>query len=519
MIVDAMARVPSARMVSRSLPLRTAAIGLAVVFVAATLSGCGSLAAPQPTQGSATSNSTPTHTPTPTAVQTYSTPTPGHTGSFGEGCPDGASMLPGATCPPSQPPQIVPQPTSAHYGETVDVDELVCVSCPTGNLRDRVSEVAADAGLALADSAEADRPQARLTLKIGVAGLPAQGYRLAITRSKGVGADVTIQARDEAGGYYGLLSIAQLIVAAGGTARIRTATVEDHPSFLRRGLILTADPLERVRFGVEYKLNFLYKRIQPNEPGMTELVAYCRSHYVTFMSLVGYRDYLTATPRADVEAVLADQYDLGIRSFSLNFDDIWSGDPAALAASQAGAFNDFYAYLRSLDPTVEVAITTGAYTGLPDKLSPAARTYLTLMKSKLPADVLVFWTGDGGAFGITAAGAQAYSTFVGHKIGLWDNDGIRFIDGRLPLSGREADLATVISTYMANMADDKAWTGSNGQFALLTELMYGWRPETYDPFAARDLAEELLRSGGWVGPGPTRPTLPPASPLPLPSPS
>jgi hyaluronoglucosaminidase len=508
---------PSALVVSRSPLLRTAAVGLAFFFVAA-LSGCSSSTASPPVPASVTAHPTPT--PTPAGGPRYPTPAPVNTRSSAAGCPDGTSTLPGATCPPALPPQIVPSPKSVDYGETVGVAELVCVDCPTGNLRDLVTEVAHDAGLPMATSPTAGRPQAQLTLKLDAADLPAQGYRLAIkARSEG-GADVTIRAKDEAGGYYGLLSMAQLIVADSGTAHIRLATVEDNPSFLRRGVILTADPLDRVRFGVKYKLNFLYKRIQPNEPGVADVIAYCRSHYVTFMSLVGYRDYLTATPRADIEAVLKSQYDLGIRSFSLNFDDIWSNDPAALAASQAEAFNDFYAYLRSLDPAIEVAITTGAYTGVPDRLSAGARTYLTIMKSKLPADVMVFWTGD-GIFSnrIVTAGARAYSEFVGHKIGLWDNDGIRFMGNRLPLSGRDADLPTLISTYMANQADDAAWTGSNGQFALLTELMYTWRPETYDPSAARDLAEGLLRAGGWPGPGPTRPTLPPASPLSLPSPS
>ena len=409
----------------------------------------------------------------------------------------------------------MPKPSSALYGETVEVAELVCVACPAGNLGDRVIEVAADAGLALAHSSAADRPQARLSLMVGVAGLPAQGYRLVIARSKGIGADVTIQAGDEAGGYYGLLSMAQLIVADGGTAHLRLATVEDHPSFLRRGVILTADPLDRVRFGVAYKLNFLYKRIQPNEAGMAELVTYCRSHYVTFMSLVGYSDYLTATPRADIKALLRSQYNLGIRNFSLNFDDIWSGDPAGLAASQATAFNDFYGYLRSLDPAIEVAITTGRYAGVPDTIDAGGRNYLTILTSKLPADVMVFWTGNGVVSArIQTAGARAYSEFVGHKIGLWDNEGTQYVSWRLPVSGLDADLSTVVSTYMTNMSIDRAWTGSNGQFALLTALMYAWRPETYDSSAARDLAEESLRSCGWVGPGPARPTVPPASPLP-----
>ena len=82
---------------------------------------------------------------------------------------------------------------------------------------------------------------------------------------------MTIRAGDEAGAYYGLLSLARLAVAEGSTRWLRAATVEDSPGFARRGAIL--DPyvlpdvgvtdasrallLQRLRFGVRYKLNFL----------------------------------------------------------------------------------------------------------------------------------------------------------------------------------------------------------------------------------------------------------------------
>jgi len=119
------------------------------------------------------------------------------------------------------------------------------------------------------------------------------------------------------------------------------------------------------------------------------------------------------------------------------------------------------------------------------------------MPGAFPADVRVFWTGDGGAFSptVTAAGARAYATAVGHEIGLWDNDTIDFSRDRKPCSGRAADLATVAHTYMGNLAGEADWSGTNGEFALLTSLFYTWNPTTYDPATAAAAAERILAPG------------------------
>jgi hypothetical protein len=93
---------------------------------------------------------------------------------------------------------------------------------------------------------------------------------------------------------------------------------------------------------------------------------------------------------------------------------------------------------------------------------------------------------------VTAAGARAYADAVGHEIGLWDNDMIRFWKSRLPCSGRAPDLATVVHTYMGNL---DLWSGTNGEFALLTSLFYTWNPTTYDPAAAASAAERILAPG------------------------
>jgi hypothetical protein len=48
---------------------------------------------------------------------------------------------------------------------------------------------------------------------------------------------------------------------------------------------------------------------------------------------------------------------------------------------------------------------------------------------------------------------------------------------------------------MGNLAGEADWSGTNGQFALLTSLFYTWNPTTYDPAAAAASAERILSPG------------------------
>ena len=398
----------------------------------------------------------------------------------------------------------------------VEAAELVSVSALPDNLRDRLREIASDLGVTLSFAPTSNRPQAQLEVAIDATDIQPQGYRLKIT-ARDHGPFVSIEASDEAGAFYGLLSMAQLIVAADEAIRVRLTTVEDHPGFARRGAILdtiqlptggstTAEEarlLDRVRFGVPYKMNLVYHPSAgpAHSQPWPELVAYCDTHYVQLLSSVGYRDFLSVAPRAEVKAYLKSLFDLGIRSFSLNWDDIPVDDPGALSRDHAEVFNDLYGYLRSLDADVRVAITMPPYGGVPFRNlvgghDQSAETYLDRMRVALPEDVRVFWTGDGGVFSptVTRDGAAAYASMVGRELMLWDNDALEFSSQRRPLSGRATDLPEVISTYMGNLAPPQlAWVGTNGHFALLTMLLYAWDPKGYDPITGATIAHGLSR--------------------------
>jgi beta-N-acetylglucosaminidase/Glycosyl hydrolase family 20, domain 2 len=426
-------------------------------------------------------------------------------------------------------PEIVPTPREVTYGPMLGLGALACCACPDGNLSDRLAEVASDAGIALSLVTGCPSSGSTLRVSLDAGDLPPQGYRLSVTPANG-GAEIRLEAPDEAGAFFGLQSVGQLVTSAGASPVIRQATITDAPSFERRGLILDPPWLDVLRFGVPYKLNLMAVAGWSPQAwsALPDLTAYCGAHYVEVMAMVGYQNVLTDTPMVDLKATLGRQFQLGVRSFCLKWDDIHVYAPEAIAATHARIFNELYAYLRLLDPATKISAVLPPYGGVPPNVFDGSlgMTYLSLMRDQLPADVVVFWTGDGGVFSesVTTAGAQAYASAVGHPIGLWDNNALWFAQGYKPLSGRDDDLASAVSAYMGNMnAHETSWAGSRGHFALLTELQYAWRAETYDTGVACSTAERLLHASGlWQAPGSTCAppgaswtpgVIPPASPM------
>lgn len=458
-----------------------------------------------------------------------------HALALGLSGPAAASLLAACGSQPSSSPlptpaggqRIVPTPRQATYGDPAKLGQPVSATCPEGNLRERLAEMADRAGIRLAFEAARAAGQSRLAVSVDAGDLPSQGYRLTIAAAAGQ-ADITIQAKDEAGAWYGITSLEQLLATEAATTYATTARIIDRPSFERRGAIIDPPQLTRLRFGAPYKMNLL--ALASGMPAdIADLVSYARAHYVELLSMVGYRDQLTRTPMAELMGILSSQYELGIRSFCLKWDDLGIDDPAAMAASHGAIFAELYDHLRSLDSQIQVSVVLPPYGGIPgDTLlnGEAGASYLALMKERLPADVVVFWTGDGGVFSstVTSAGARAYASAVGHPIGLWDNNGLWFISGRRPLSGRAADLPNAVSAYMANMVQgEAAWAGTAGEVALLTELQYAWAADTYEPMVACAAAEAALReAGSWAAPQSTcAPPVTVATPHPfdLPSPT
>jgi hypothetical protein len=422
-------------------------------------------------------------------------------------------------------PVVDPPPASATYGEMLEARELVAIGATVG-VAGLVREVAADADLTVAPSVVAGRHQVRLTFETAERSLPSQAYRLSVSGTTD-GVEIELRSGDEAGAWNGLASLRRLIAADGATRWVRTASIDDAPAFARRGAIMDAHSfaaggvtavsrsrvLDHVRFGAAYKLNFV--DILDRDP-WPELVSFCRSHHVEVMSGLGYRDVLTQMPRLDLHRRLDTLMDGGIESFSFAWDDLQVSDPASMAALHALILQDVYDYIHHREPEARISAVFPPYGGIPGKHLVASavgegEAYLAVMRDRLPQDVRVFWTGDGGVFSpeVTVAGATAYADAVGREVALWDNDALDSVRSGAPCRGRAADLATVVPTYMSNLASETNWAGSNGHLALLTELAYTWNPGAYDPERAADDARRILADDP---PAIMLPSIPPPQP-------
>ena len=440
-------------MTRRKFVVRAAAVGISASALGAVLEACAQVAGPSATP-SATSRATPSPSPVITPGPTF-----------------------GGT-----PPVIDPTPASATYGAMLEASALAPVAVPSAALRVLLDEVAAEARIPVAPAVVDGRRQARLSVVSDDPSFADQAYRLEVTPTAD-GPAVTVRAGDEAGAYDGLLSLARLVVADGSTTWVRAATVDDAPGFARRGAIL--DPyvlpdigvtdasrallLERVRFGVRHKLNFLYL---PDRGPWPELVRYCDAHHVELMFAEGYHDWPTEAPRQQLGDAIAAQLDAGVRSIALCADEDQTTNPEALARLHADIFTELYNRIRGRSTFVRVSALLPVYGGIPGQRlvnSPEGHgeRYLAVMHDALPADVRVFWTGDGGVFSdtVTAAGARAYADAVGHELIFWDNDTITSSEERQPCSGRATDLDTVAHGYVGNLVGETLWNGTNGEFA------------------------------------------------------
>jgi hypothetical protein len=197
---------------------------------------------------------------------------------------------------------------------------------------------------------------------------------------------------------------------------------------------------------------------------------------------------------ADFEAMAAN-YDavqaLGVRWFSLSYDDIDVGDKdkAALGAAHAGLANRLLRRLRANDPKAELIFCPVYYWGPAD--AGEAKLYTEALGRTLDEAVLVFWTGDGVVTPrITRRAAESFRRAVAHRLVIWDNYPVNDRSGALhlgPVTGRDPDLDEVAYGYMSN---PHAPQNEINRVPLLTCADYAWDPRAYDP--ARSIGQAIV---------------------------
>ncbi|WP_410632235.1 beta-N-acetylglucosaminidase domain-containing protein [Amycolatopsis sp. cmx-4-83] len=355
----------------------------------------------------------------------------------------------------------------------------------------------------------------------------AEGYALSVSRT-----GITIGGRDGAGQYYGVQTLRQLFVRSGHGWAIAGAAVRDWPDMALRGSIegfygppwTTADRLRRLAFLGEVKANTYiysakddtYLRARWRDPypadelaTLGQLVRSAGAHHVEFTYALSPGVSICFSSAADVAAVEAKfqaVYDLGVRSFSLPFDDIsytkWNcaadqtafGAPgqAAAGAAQVSLLNAITEEFGQTHQGVRPLQTVPTeYSDLKD--SP----YKTELREHLDPSVVVQWTGtDVVPPSVTTAEAAQVSTVYGRKVFLWDNYPVNDYEqsaGRLllaPYAQREAGLSAYLNGIVANPMNQEAAS----EVAEFGAADFAWNDAGYSP--QRSWPQALARLAG-----------------------
>lgn len=342
----------------------------------------------------------------------------------------------------------------------------------------------------------------------------AEGYALSVSR-----AGITIAGRDGAGQYYGVQTLRQLFVRSGHGWAVGGAAVRDWPNMALRGSIegfygppwTQADRLRQIAFLGETKANSYiysakddaYLRARWRDPypqqdldTLGELVRSATAHHVDFTYALSPGVSICFSSPDDVAAVEAKfqaVYNLGVRSFSLPFDDIsytkWNcaadqtafGAPGQAAAGQAqvSLLNTITEkFVKTHDGVRPLQTVPTEYSDLKD--SP----YKTELREHLDPSVVVQWTGtDVVPPSVTTDEAAQVSTVYGRKVFLWDNYPVNDYEqsaGRLllaPYAQREAGLSEYLNGIVANPMNQE----TASEVAEFGAVDFAWNDAGYAP--------------------------------------
>ncbi|WP_326834631.1 beta-N-acetylglucosaminidase domain-containing protein [Amycolatopsis rhabdoformis] len=374
-------------------------------------------------------------------------------------------------------------------------------------------------------------PRHALVVRLGSTGaaVPAQAEGYSLSTAHG---ELVIAGRDGAGQYYGAQTLRQLFVRSGHGWAISGVAVHDWPNMALRGSIegfygppwSTADRLRQIAFLGEVKANTYvysakddaYLRAQwrdayPADELATlgQLVQSATAHHVDFTYALSPGVSICFSSPEDLAAVkakLQSVYDLGVRSFSMPFDDIsytkWNcaadqtafGAPGQAAAgkAQVSLLNAVTAdFVKTHDGVRPLQTVPTEYSDLKD--SP----YKTELRENLDPSVVVQWTGtDVVPPSVTVDEAQQVSTVYGRKVFLWDNYPVNDYGqsaGRLllaPYAQREAGLSRYLNGIVANPMNQEAAS----EVAEFGATDFAWNDAGYSP--DRSWPQALARLAG-----------------------
>lgn len=417
-------------------------------------------------------------------------------------------------------PRLVPRPRQVEYGVgTMGAwSALNCTTCESPALRSEAGRIAEEWGVPFIDGPMKKRdgslgPVMSLAVDFGrdadaasgKAETGEQGYSLTVSMDAVGDVSVKIAGGDEAGAFYGLQTLRQLVEKREGRLFIKPVVIKDWPAFKRRGFVFgygdNAHVLRGLDLASRLKLNLFVTvgaresfNFKPNKKDIKSQMAFCAGRQIEMCALLGYERFLEKMPTEQVQKYYEARYKAGFRSFTVNFDDMDEATPEGArrtAQKHAEITRAVCDHLRAIDPSVRFIFCPAPYGGVPGRTGfvdgrfsqEAGVEYLKVIKAGLPEGIPVYWTGlDVWSPQVDMESARLFREAVGRNLFFWDNDTIRFAAKGLPLSGRPADLHTLCDGYMANLNErELSWKDRRKVEETLAAIAdYAWNPEAYE---------------------------------------
>jgi hyaluronoglucosaminidase len=406
-----------------------------------------------------------------------------------------------------------------------------------------VRDTLARAGVRKVVDTDGRQPRTRLTVWLGDGAaplaalgsvtaerLPADSYILAVGKDTDGRGHMVLDGSDADGTFYAARALADLVERRRGPDFMPATQVQETPSMRYRGVVegfygtpwSFEERLDMLDFMGAHRMNTYeyapkndpYQRTRWRDPYPTKT----RAQLATMMRRartnrvdVGFtlspglsmcfssdRDFQALTAKLDAI------YALGVRTFTLGFDDIDPSEWHCAAdekkyAAKAGAAGQAQADLLN-------RIQREWATGKPDvaglRLVPteydniADSAYKKALRTRLHAGVTIYWSGVASVpRSVTVDHAEQARRAFGHEIILWDNYPANdYIPGRIPLgaySGRENGLSGEVAGVMSNPMNQPALS----KIALSSVAEFAWDDENFDPAAAWERALAELAGG------------------------
>ena len=331
----------------------------------------------------------------------------------------------------------------------------------------------------------------------------AEGYFLQVTPER-----VVIAGNDGNGTFYGVQSFLQ--VAA--QAEVMSVTITDFPDVVERGVVegfygnnwSHTDRIRQFQFYGANKMNvYIYgpkddpyhlakwREPYPAETAakMAELVAEAKRNKVKFVWAVhpGNDIQWDSADSDNVVNKLEMMYALGVRSFAIFFDDIWSG-PGRSGSKQAELLNYVTdQFVRKHDDVEPLILCPTLY-----NRGWADGVYLPELRNSMYPEIKIMWTGNSVVDLINKSDMEWINNQIGRKAYIWLNYPVndycvsRMLMG--PTYGNDLNIADDVSAFTANPME----YAEASMVSLYSIADYTWNMANYDSNASWERAIKYL---------------------------